>query len=213
MSDDNFENRRWSSFEQKLVFRHRAAYNFIDKGRVLDVGCGDGLFLKMLKEKNLECQGVDFSDIAVKKCLENNIQASVANLADGHLEFGDKEFEYAVALDVLEHLYFPENLFKELGRVSKYVIISVPNFNSLVARIQVLFGKVPENNKPNKGHVFWFNYGIINQIVKRNNYSIERIEYNTFWEDKFIIGKIMKILKKMFPAIFALSFVLKIKTD
>ena len=53
-------------------------------------------------------------------------------------------------LDVLEHHFEPSKLLAEAIRVSrKYIVLSVPNFNSLKARLQVLFGKVPLNNKPN----------------------------------------------------------------
>jgi len=54
-------------------------------------------------------------------------------------------------LDILEHLYYPKALLLEASRVADKVIFSVPNFSSLPARMQTLFGLVPENNTAKKG--------------------------------------------------------------
>ena len=208
MSVQDFENKRWEGDKQKIVFRHKEALRLIDSGKVLDVGCGDGLFLGMLKQKKIESVGVDISEEGVKKCRSNNLEASQCDFSVNKLPFPDNEFDYVVALDVLEHLYNPEHLLKEAKRVSKkYIIISVPNFNSLPARIQMAFGGVPENNRPNKGHVFWFNYRVLEKMLNNNGLSVSALKVNTFWE----ASTITKILAGIFPSLFALSFVVKLE--
>lgn len=202
MSVKDFENRRWSGKDQNIVFRHRVALEMIGSGKVLDIGCGDGLFLTMLEDNKSE--GIDISEEGVKKCLDKGLKASLGDFSTGNLPFKDNEFDYIVMLDVLEHLYSPEHLLKEANRVSKrYVVISVPNFNSLPARIQTFLGKVPENNTPHKGHIYWFNFRILKKILKDNGLTIVEMKMNTFWGLNFLV--------KMFPSLFALSFVLKAK--
>ena len=80
---------------------------------------------------------MDISEEGVAKTKNRGFEASIFDFSD-KLTFADKTFDVVVSLDVLEHLYNPESLLKEASRVSnRFVIIGVPNFNSLPARIQV----------------------------------------------------------------------------
>lgn len=216
MSAKNFENKRWEGENQKISFRHKTAFKMITsipnkEMSVLDLGCGDGLLLSLLKERGIIGKGLDISDEAVAKTRNRGFEASVFDFSD-RLPFADKTFDVVVSLDVLEHLYNPENLLKEANRVSKrFVIIGVPNFNSLPARIQVLFGAVPENNRPNKGHVYWFNYFVLNKMTNENNLIFHELRMNTIMENRFLIGKLFKFLAIIWPSLFALSFVVKLE--
>lgn len=211
MSIINFENERWKKYKQGLVFRHKVAIDFIEKGKVLDFGCGDGLFLEMLRKKEIEGVGFDISSEAIKVCKSKGLNARYFNIDVDDFVFDDNYFNYVVFLDNLEHLFNPEEVLKKTARITNEIIISVPNFNSLPARLQMLFGKIPENNKHKKGHVYWFNYFILLDMIKNINLEIIDLKMNTFWENKRLIGNIMKFLAKKYPNIFALSFVIKVK--
>jgi methionine biosynthesis protein MetW len=211
MSVKNFENNRWKNSDQKMVPRHQAALDLIDfsdKPKILDLGCGDGFFMAILNERGGLTQGLDISEEGVKKCLAKNLKAEVLDFETDKIPFVDKEFDYAVCLDCLEHMFFPEKLLAEAARVAKKLVIAVPNFSSLPARAQMLFGQVPENNHVHKGHIYWFNYQVLMKMLEKNNLSIKKLAVKTFWEEKPLIGKAMKKLKKLFPALFALSFFL-----
>jgi len=207
MSVNIFENNRWRTNEQQLGFRHRKALEMIDCGKVLDLGCGDGLLLESLKKNGVDGIGLDISDEAVKKCRVRGLNVELVNLEDLALPFSSNEFKFVVMLDILEHLYYPKALLMEASRIADKVIFSVPNFSSLPARIQTLFGFIPENNTPKKGHIYWFNYPVLLKMVKDNDLKILRLEMNTIWENKKIISLIIKFLSKIWPNVFALSFV------
>lgn len=213
MSLIEFENKRWRESPQKIVFRHKAALEFISGGKVLDLGCGDGLFMSMLKEKGVDCVGVDISPQAVNSCLEKGLNARLCNIESDDLPFDDDEFDVVVLLDNLEHLFYPDALIKKAKRVGRQIVISVPNFNSFPARIQVLLGGVPENNRPNKGHVYWFNYNVLKNILKDSNLKIVSLQINVFWGDRRFIGSIIKFLGRFFPNFFALSLVLMVDNE
>ena len=207
MSVKDFENERWRYTPQKLEFRHRAALSLVEKGPVLDVGCGDGLFLSLCKDRGIEAQGVDFSDVAVARCKERGLDARQADLAAGPLPFPDKSFPTVIALDVLEHVYEPEKLLQEMKRISSgAVIVGVPNFSSLPARLQVLLGKVPENNRPNKAHVYWFNWSVLLFLAKRAGLIPGRLEMNTFSPLTHFSWAV-----PLWPNLLALSFVLELR--
>lgn len=210
MSVQHFENTRWSTHSQKPEFRHRAALELIQKGPVLDVGCGDGLFLSLCRGKGIDARGVDFSNVAVSHCREQGLKAEQVDVTLGSLPFSDREFPTVVALDVLEHVYDPSPLIAEMKRISSgSVIIGVPNFSSLPARLQTLFGRVPENNRPNKGHIYWFNYSVLRALVEKNGLHITELRVNAPWEGAPLLSFITRSLARFFPNLFALSFVVE----
>lgn len=208
-----FENKRWREGDQTLQFRHVRAIELVEKGqKVLDIACGDGLLLSALAKKGAIVSGVDLSLEGVKKCREKGLDASVVDIATEPLPFQDGTFDTVTMLDVLEHLYAPEELLQEAVRVSKkYIIISVPNFSSLPSRLQVLLGKVPENSRPNKGHVYWFMYGNLMKMLRQNNLHVLDVKTNTFFENKFLLGNLTRFFARIFPSLFALSFVVKLE--
>lgn len=208
-----FEDKRWREGSQVFVFRHEQALAMIEKRqKVLDIASGDGLFLGSLAQEGVQAVGIDISEEGIRKCKEKGLNVVMADVACDPLPFHDEEFDVVTMLDVLEHLYDPEQLVREAARVSKrYIIISVPNFNSLPARLQVVFGRVPENNKPNKGHVFWFNYKNLCSMLNNAEMKIVDLRMNTFFESVPFVGKSMKLLAQTFSSLFALSFVVKVE--
>lgn len=211
MSVKQFEDTRWARDDQKVCFRHEAALDLITEGKVLDLGSGDGLFLSLLKQKGIEGEGLDISEEGVAKTRAKGLSASLFDFNDP-IPFGDATFDTLVMLDVLEHLYAPETLLKEAARVSKkYIIVGVPNFSSLPARLQTLFGKVPENNRPNKGHIYWFNWSVLRALIEKNGLRVETLRVNAPWERIPLIGAVSHGLAQLFPNLFALSFVVRVR--
>ena len=206
MSVQQFEDARWRGSDQKTEFRHKEAVKFIENGTVLDVGCGDGLLLTLLKQKGIIAEGVDISPEGVAKCVAAGFVAKVHSV-DGPLPYQDRSFDTVVLLDVLEHVYDPAVVLREVARVARMqVIVSVPNFSSLPARLQTLHGEVPENNRPHKGHVYWFNDAVLRGVVHDAGLAIETLRMNTF--SPF---STLGISPALWPNGLALSFVARLK--
>ena len=69
----------------------------VDPGhRVLDLGCGDGIFLKMLREKRgAEVLGMEISQVEIAKCIANGVPVIQSDL-DDDLDFAeDGSFDLA----------------------------------------------------------------------------------------------------------------------
>lgn len=206
MSVTDFENKRWREYSQKVEFRHRACLNLITEGTVLDIGCGDGLLLSYLKTAHITASGIDISSEAVQHCRIAGLTAMEYSL-DKPLPFADDSFDTIVVLDVLEHLYDPLVVLAEARRVARRrVIVGVPNFSSLPARLQTLFGRVPENNRAGKGHVYWFNHPILLSLAKQSALTPGRLQMNTF-----SIFTRFSFVTTFLPNLFALSFVLELR--
>jgi ubiquinone/menaquinone biosynthesis C-methylase UbiE len=211
----SFEDDRWGSREQKIEFRHKTAVQLLpeDSTSILDVGCGEGTYLNMAKLKipdSVLC-GADMSNVGLEIAKKKNPSAKFIHLnGSNKLPFDDDSYDVVVALDVLEHTFEPTVLLREMTRVSKkIVIISVPNFSSLPARLQVLFGNVPENNKPNKGHVYWYNQEVVYSVMQSAGLRADVQVCNFQGEYLPLLGPIIRFIGSRLPNLFALSFVIK----
>jgi SAM-dependent methyltransferase len=98
-------------------------------GNLLDVGCGEGYWLRHLSERtHLDLSGVDISPVKLRKAreiLDGKANLSVADAVS--LPYETRQFEQVTALEVLEHLPKWRKCLEELLRVSsKRIVISVP---------------------------------------------------------------------------------------
>ena len=105
-----------------------------EKGRILDIGCGDGLITQMIAEKTgAEAHGVDISNGAVSKARKRGIFAKAVNVDRQRFPFENNTFDVVFCGDLLEHLYDTEKMLEKILLLLKpdgYVIISVPNIAS-----------------------------------------------------------------------------------
>jgi len=113
--------------------------------KVLDLGCGDGQLLKILKEKNgIKGYGVDNNIDNIKKSLKNNVNVLQIDLDAGLPEFNSNSFDYVVLAQSLQVVKKPKDLINEMLRVGKEIIVSFPNMGHWSSRIQLLFkGMMP----------------------------------------------------------------------
>lgn len=86
--------------------------------KVLDVGCNDGTFIHMLKEKrNCDVTGIDLSETALEEAKKKGLNVMVADVES--LPFPDKSFDVITCMEVLSHLFDAEKAIKEIRRVLK----------------------------------------------------------------------------------------------
>jgi methionine biosynthesis protein MetW len=162
-----FEDRRWSEKDQTPVWRHRAALELVRQEPVLDVGGGDGLLLRMLRDRGItDVRLTDLSPVGVEKARIAGFPADVVDVTVEPLPFGDDAFGTVCALDVLEHLREPLRALREMARVGREVVVAVPNFAALHERLTMLKGGVPFQSRPQRGHVHWFDEPTLRRLFE-----------------------------------------------
>ena len=124
--------------------------------RVLDVGCGDGSLMNLLiKEKNIEARGLELEEENVKKCIYKGLSVIEGNAETELHQFPDQSFDFVILSQTLQAFYNPEKVLKNLLRIGKSAIVSIPNFGYWKVRTSLLFlGKMPVTKTlPNS----WYN--------------------------------------------------------
>jgi len=120
--------------------------NNIENGtRVLDVGCGDGVLIEYLKkEKSIDVRGLEISKDKVQKCISKGLTVIEGNAEIDLKQFPDNSFDYVVLSQTLQAFINPELVIKELLRVGKRAIVTIPNFGFWKIRLHLLIkGTMP----------------------------------------------------------------------
>ena len=114
---------------------------------ILDLGCGDGELLQLLKDKkNTKSLGIDINQDNVISCLKKGLSVIQGNIDEGLKEFSDKAYDYVILNQTLQSTHNPEYVMQEMLRVGKKCVVSFPNFAYWRVRCHLFFkGKMPKS--------------------------------------------------------------------
>jgi SAM-dependent methyltransferase len=133
-----FESRMRGSSE--LIRERQTIYadEFRDAAPVLDIGCGRGEFLSLLREAGIEARGVDTNPDMVAHCLDDGLAVEQADGSAFLAGLGDDSLGGIFCAHLLEHLY-PAAIFRLLElaveklRPGGLFVAETPNPLSLIA--------------------------------------------------------------------------------
>jgi methionine biosynthesis protein MetW len=114
--------------------------------RVLDVGCGEGALLDLLRQhKGVDGRGIEISSEGVAACLARGL-AVMQGDADRDLEeFPAEAFDYAILSQTLQAVRQPRKVLSDLLRLAERAIVSFPNFGHWRVRMSLLTrGRMPD---------------------------------------------------------------------
>jgi len=123
---------------------------------ILDLGCRDGTLTKYYVKGN-KIVGLDIDKNLLEKAKKRlNIKTIHMNLY--YKWTFDQKFDVIVAGEILEHLYYPEQIIKKCYRWLEpkgILLVSVPNAYIISARIRFLFGReIPAHRDPTHINLF-----------------------------------------------------------
>ena len=145
-------------------------------GRFLDVGCGSGDFLALMKSFDMDCYGVEPGGYNKEFAKERNLKIFNGSLKDAHYQ--KNYFDVITMNHVLEHVSNPAETLKELQKIIKpegTLIICIPQSKCLAYKLfkeNWVALDIPR-------HLFTFSKENIWVYVKKEGFKIKKIRYNS----------------------------------
>ena len=170
--------------------------NMIDQdSRVLDVGCDDGTLMEFLKNnKSVDIRGIEISKKKVQICISKGLTVIEGNAEFDLKQFPNKSFNYVVLGQTLQAFINPEIVIKELLRVGKKAIVTIPNFGHWKVRLNLLAkGTMPVTKTlPNE----WYNTPNIHMCTIKDFFKFsEKMNFKIFKSLALINEKVSTINK------------------
>jgi 2-polyprenyl-3-methyl-5-hydroxy-6-metoxy-1,4-benzoquinol methylase len=111
--------------------------------QVLDVACGQGLWLRAAAARGAQPAGVDLSSRAIEVCRADLPQGEFHAVPAESLPFASGRFDLVTCLGSLEHFVDPAGALREMVRVARddaRFVLLVPNADFLTRRLGLYGG-------------------------------------------------------------------------
>jgi SAM-dependent methyltransferase len=142
--------------------------------RVLDLGCGAGRFLAVVREAGAEAVGVELAEAAAERARENVPGADVRLVgADGSLPLGHGEVDLVWCSEVLEHVPDVADLLLEVRRVLRRggrLLLTVP-FHGRLQAAAIALTRFDAHFDPLGQHVRFFTARSLAQTLDAAGYA------------------------------------------
>ncbi|KPK42263.1 MAG: hypothetical protein AMJ78_03105 [Omnitrophica WOR_2 bacterium SM23_29] len=167
--------------ERVDIFKHnlKMLRKYKENGKLLDLGCGVGQFLKVAKDNGWDALGLDISKRATEKARRIfNVEVVESSIEDANLK--SDSFDVVIALNIIDQLSDPFGALKEIYRVLKkggIVLIRVPNakFQIFYYDILRIIGKIcrikVRLQKPPVFHNYMFSPKTAKAMLKKTGFG------------------------------------------
>jgi 2-polyprenyl-3-methyl-5-hydroxy-6-metoxy-1,4-benzoquinol methylase len=185
-------------WEKRLRTLNRFSVN---KGRLLDVGCAEGLFPELAVKDGWDVTGTEISHFAAQYGKEklglNIIQGELIDM-----KFPDNTFDAITMWHVLEHTREPIAVLREIRRILKdngVFILAIPNLNNFLFQFayRLFRGRKVHLFDPDDRelHLYHFTPETIKLALEKTGFSVQRI-----LPDMGIVQRHIKVLNQFAKA-------------
>lgn len=97
--------------------------------RVLDIGCGDGTLMAVLRdERGVDARGLELDPKNVEACVARGLSVVQGDADRDLAQYPEGAFDYAILSQTLQTAERPDRMLDELLRVGRVAFVSFPNF-------------------------------------------------------------------------------------
>ncbi|MEK6940752.1 MAG: class I SAM-dependent methyltransferase [Nanoarchaeota archaeon] len=165
------------NFLKKIIKKERNIKPLNEKkGKLLDYGCGDGLFLELAKEKGWEVTGVEQSMEGAKRTSK---RLGINVLNEEEFSKSEEQYDLITLWHVLEHVHEIDALLSKLKSLLKQdgkLFIAIPNIKCL----QFKYFKKKTFHLDIPRHIWHFSPNTIKQLLQKHGYKATSINHYSF---------------------------------
>lgn len=175
--------------EEMRTFRHKQFGHFVKKYRlkgrkVLELGCGRGEYLSIMKRQGVKASGLEYSKSAVDCCKSMGLNVERGYLSTGSKPLKSGPFDAFYIMNFLEHFPDPKSSLEAMGdnlRSGGIGLVEVPNFDMIIRKH--LFSEFI------KDHLLYFTKDTLETALKLSGFEV--LESKVVWHD-YIISSVVK---------------------
>lgn len=177
------ESEAYSQKQKDRFFRDIKKVK-INKGKLLDVGCGGGFFLKCMEEIYSQVTGIEVSMLQVEfaqKIMKLNVIKGTLQTA----KFPEDLFDTITFWDVLEHVVDPLTTLQEARKILKkdgLIAVSTPNAGGITATFTKeswLYYSPPQ-------HLHFFTPKTLKLLLRKAGFTILKVRTENIYFNNII---------------------------
>lgn len=156
--------------------RLRHLQQFIQPGKLLDVGCATGFFIDEAQKRGWQVQGLDVSSFAVGYAREH-FHLDVQHGSFTELEFPQGAYDVVSLWDVIEHVPDPTAYIQraaQLLRKDGVVVLATPDVDSFPARMA---GKRWVGYKLSEEHIYYFSVKTLTKMLNDAGFDVLNVRH------------------------------------
>jgi len=146
---------------------------------VLDIGCGAGANLRLLKERGHTATGLTLSETEARIVQEQGLSGQVWDITSETLPFPSESFDALIFSHVLEHLAWPDLVLRRCCQLLKptgKVYVALPNAMLFTQRWQFLLGRFryTEEGIMDRTHLRFYDFRTARQLLEAAELEVEQ---------------------------------------
>ena len=163
--------------------------------KVVEIGCGKGEYLSIMKQSGANAFGIEYADDSVAHCVKNGLSVSKGFVASADYKIDNAPFDAFFILSFLEHLPDLNSVLRGIyNNLSDDAvgIVEVPNFDMILR--DNLFSEFMRD------HLFYFTKETLSAVLALNGFQFVSCE--EVWHN-YILSVVVKKIKKLDLSAFA----------
>lgn len=176
------EDMRAFRVEQFAAFVRKHS---LEGRKVLEVGCGRGEYLSLLRQSGADAYGLEDAAGSVTDCLGAGLKVQKGYLADPRQRLEQGPFDAFCILNFLEHMPDPNAALRGVANNLKdgaVGLVEVPNFD-MILRSKLFSEFIPD-------HLFYFTTETLSSTLRANGFEVA--ECGEIWHDYILSATVRK---------------------
>jgi SAM-dependent methyltransferase len=205
---------------QRRVENFAMIEQYVSVGRLLSIGCGDGLELKVAQQRGWNVEGFDVDPATTQRVSRTlNVPIHTGDLCQ--LGLPAESYDCVYLDQVIEHPKRPRECLQEAYRLLRpggAMLIGCPNITSIASTTKAFLEWIGIRRRKRghyyntEHHLFYYSPGVLRRILEQYyHFKVLRVQGDPLLQKKERAGRLYVFLHRRFPCLESTFQVLAVK--